>query len=324
MNVGLVMQKKTFQQWVKQVAELSAQQFAVLKAEIEALESRHEVAKTIDEVAPACCPHCQHQNLQKFGIRNQLQRYRCKACKATFNRLTGTALSRLRKKHQWTGAIESLNERETLTQMQERLGVSRPTAVHWRKRFLAALQPKNPPVLSGIVEADETFVRRGQKGMLCVERSPRKRGEPARYGGTHPDDYVCVLMARDRNKQQAHQLTRSQKTEVFEEFLTPLIAKDSILCSDGLAGYRKFSQTSGIQHVVLTAKRQEFVKAGVYHIQNVNAYHSRLKHFLSRLKGVAAKNLGLYLGWLDHLDRLSNLSKPLSPCHIIQTFILNI
>ena len=39
------------------------------------------------------------------------------------------------------------------------------------------------------------------------------------------------------------------------------------------------------------------VLAGVYHIQNANAYHSRLKEWMRRFHGVATKYLDHYLGW---------------------------
>jgi len=47
-----------------------------------------------------------------------------------------------------------------------------------------------------------------------------------------------------------------------------------------------------------------------FHINNVNAYHSRLKEWLCRFHGVATKNLPNYLGWrrtLEALDRTSRL-----------------
>ena len=37
--------------------------------------------------------------------------------------------------------------------------------------------------------------------------------------------------------------------------------------------------------------------AGVYHIQNANAYHLRLKEWMRRFNGVATKYLDHYLGW---------------------------
>lgn len=315
------MNTKAFSQWLKGIQKLSSQQLASLKSTLD--DTQPVVTETINQEMVKACPHCQGQALQKFGWKDGLQRYRCKACKATFNRLTGTALSRLRKKDQWLNVLESLNRRDTLDKMQEHLLISRPTAIRWRRRFLKALEPNHQPILNGIVEADETYIRRGQKGSRCVERPARKRGEPARSGGTQPEDYLCLLTARDRSKQTAHHLTESQKKEVFESFLKPRIAQDSILCSDGQSGYQKFSEKHGIQHVILRAKHREFVHAEVYHIQNVNAYHSRLKQFFSYFKGVSAKNINVYLSWLDYLDKLNNLPEVPTPRQIFKNYILN-
>ena len=317
------MQKKAFQELVKRLGELTPQQRQVVENSLSRIADESKVCQELNQAPVTNCPHCDSQHLQKWGWKDQLQRYRCKACRATFNRLTGTNLSRLRKKEQWLDVIESLNAKETLDQMQERLGISRMTAVLWRKRFLGALNSEDPTPLSGIVEADETYIRRGQKGSRCVERAPRKRGKPGQTGGVQPEDYVCLMTARDRSRQTAHHLTQSQTKDVFEAFLNPLIAPDSILCSDGQSGYEKFARKYDIQHVVLRAKHKEFVHSGVYHIQNVNAYHSRLKQFLSRLKGVAAKYIGLYLTWLDYLDKLSNLPQRPSPRDIFKNYILS-
>jgi hypothetical protein len=38
---------------------------------------------------------------------------------------------------------------------------------------------------------------------------------------------------------------------------------------------------------------------GVYHVQSANSYHERLKSRVNRkLRGVATKNLPLYLAWI--------------------------
>ena len=44
------------------------------------------------------CPKCGHDHIAHWGSASGLQRYRCAACKATFNALTGTPLARLRHK----------------------------------------------------------------------------------------------------------------------------------------------------------------------------------------------------------------------------------
>lgn len=43
--------------------------------------------------------------------------------------------------------------------------------------------------------------------------------------------------------------------------------------------------------------------AGVYHVQNVNAYDSRLKEWMRRFHGVATHYLGNYLGWRRMIER---------------------
>jgi len=44
----------------------------------------------------------------------------------------------------------------------------------------------------------------------------------------------------------------------------------------------------------------------VFHIQYVNAYHSRLKAWMDRFHGVAIKYLENYLGWLRFSDTNKN------------------
>ena len=45
------------------------------------------------------------------------------------------------------------------------------------------------------------------------------------------------------------------------------------------------------------------VRVGPWHVQNVNAYVSRLRSWMRRFKGVATKYLASYLGWFRMLDR---------------------
>ena len=40
-----------------------------------------------------------------------------------------------------------------------------------------------------------------------------------------------------------------------------------------------------------------------WHVQNVNAYHSRLKAWVQKFRGVATLYLGNYLGWFRAHDR---------------------
>ena len=43
-------------------------------------------------------------------------------------------------------------------------------------------------------------------------------------------------------------------------------------------------------------------KEGIYHIQHVNSFHSRLKTWMVRFEGVATKYLSSYLNWFRWLE----------------------
>jgi len=58
------------------------------------------------------------------------------------------------------------------------------------------------------------------------------------------------------------------------------------------------------------ARRPIRVVEKVFHIQNVNAYHSRFKTWIRRFNGVATKYLPNYLGWYRWLDGNVNALTP--------------
>lgn len=51
-----------------------------------------------------------------------------------------------------------------------------------------------------------------------------------------------------------------------------------------------------VEHKILNATHGERIKERVFHIQNVNAHHSRLHQWMSIFRGVATKHLPNYLG----------------------------
>lgn len=82
--------------------------------------------------------------------------------------------------------------------------------------------------------------------------------------------------------------------------LGPLLPKDIILCSDGRSGQGPRRGAPSLQPLSAGIR----VVAGVYHVQNVNAYDSRLKDWIRRFHGVATRYLDSYLGWFRVIDRM--------------------
>jgi transposase-like protein len=308
------MDGREFRRWIKGFDTLTSEQRRRLSERLSEGEEKGpaEVVDSAEEKPH--CPHCESSAVIRYGRRNGLQSFKCKACRKCFNRLSGTPLSRLRHKEKWRQAVESVHEKETLSQMQERLDICRDTANRWRHRLLAVLGMPGNPKLSGIVEADETFIRQSNKGSRKgMSRAPRKRGE-SKSRGLPLDEYSCVWVARDRNKHTAHQVSVSRDVSVLRSFLGRLIQPGSILCTDGKKGYAKFiRQKEGVQHVTLNQSQGERVKDAVYHIQNVNNYHSRLKGWLASFNGVAARYLHNYLAWFRYSSGLKESLFPYDP-----------
>ena len=155
--------------------------------------------------------------------------------------------------------------------------------------------------VEGIVEADETYFLQSEKGSRKLMRSARKRGGKASKRGLS-NEQVPVLIVRDRNKSTTDQILPDRSEAAICQVLGPIVSSQAVLVSDGAHAYRAFADKAKIPHVGLVLSQGERTW-GIYHIQNVNAYTSRLKDWMRSFKGVATKYLDTYLGWRRMLDR---------------------
>lgn len=247
------------------------------------------------------CPHCRSGSIGKWGSANGFKRYRCKHCKVTFNALTGTPLAHLHKRELWLPHAQSLVDRLSLRKVAARLNVDLTTAFRWRHRFLKAPKARKAKALDGTVEADETYFLYSEKGARKLTRPARKRGGTATKPGLSAEQ-VPVLIARDRNKATTDQILPDRSEKAIASVLEPVVAKSAILVSDGAKAYRAFANRAGIVHVELNISAGQR-RWGIYHVQNVNNYASRLKGWMRRFNGVATKYLDSYLGWHRMKDR---------------------
>ena len=175
-----------------------------------------------------------------------MPRYRCVDCRRSFNALTGTPLARLRLKERWAAQTEALITGESLVKAAERCGVAVSTAFRWRHRFLSAPALDKPGRLTGIVEADETFILESFKGKrAALPRPARKRGGKASKRGLSAEQ-IPVLVARDRTGQTTDavlaKLDRASVTAALDGVVTP----DNQLCCDGGKAIVSFARKAKI------------------------------------------------------------------------------
>ena len=146
------------------------------------------------------------------------------------------------------------------------------------------------------------YVLESQKGSRHLTRPARRRGGRARQRGISHEQ-VCVLVARDRTGQTVDfvtglgQLTKAR----LHACLPPVIDRDILLVTDGHPAYAAFARELGIMHEAVNLRAAMRVR-GTVHVQNVNAYHSRLRGWLRAFHGVATRYLPNYLGWRWILD----------------------
>ena len=173
------------------------------------------------------------------------------------------------------------------------MGVHRTTAFRWRHRFLALPRDVKSNELAGVAEDDETYVLRSYKGQrrkLIAEQTRKPRhcgGKDAKRGLSA--EQLPILVLRNRAGQTTDHVLEVANKRCVAAVMRPALADDAVLCTDGsgmLAKVAKVASDLGIEHHAVTTLRGEHTR-GAWHIQNVNAYHSRFKQWMRRFNGVA-------------------------------------
>lgn len=267
-----------------------------------------EVKVNLQEKEKFVCPHCKGEEIVGHGNYMGRKRYKCKACKKTFNDLTGTSVSHIHKKDEWKLYLNCLAQNLSLRDAAKEVGVSLKTSFLWRHKIIGAFKDIGCTKLEGIIEGDETFFLYSEKGNKTIEgRKSRKRGGKASKAGIN-DEHVAVLVSTDRNKQPIIQVAcrgRISSAQIEGCLGKWLGEKASVLCSDSHRSYERFAKDNQLKHVKINASKGQHVKDKVYHIQNINNMHHLLKDWVKQFNGVSSGYLQNYMNWFRIL-RIAN------------------
>jgi len=308
----LVMDAAELKRLVASVVRLTLGQKAKVQAALHTATDEEEVCSLLEsrKTQTPACPHCRSKRIVRNGSASGLQRYKCRSCTRTFNALSTTPLARLRMKAKWLQQQDALVQGLSVNKAALALDVATTTAFRWRHRFLSLAQSAKATELAGVVEADETFFLRSDKGQR-PGRKPRKRGGRASREGRGMD-LITILVARDRSGATADFLIDTSSKACLSQALRPHIQSDAVMCTDGLPAMAAAARELGVQHEHVNLSAGQRVR-GPWHIQNVNGYHGRLKGWMARFKGVATDYLESYLGWFRALDRASKIKQARPP-----------
>jgi len=108
---------------------------------------------------------------------------------------------------------------------------------------------------------------------------------------------LTVVVARDRTKNTIAKvgcMGRIEKPKL-DEVIGDYISQDNIICTDKWRAYKTYCKEKGIKLYQHKPGDTGRVIKGIYHIQNVNSFHSRLKDFIHKFKGISTKYLDNYL-----------------------------
>jgi transposase-like protein len=306
------MKTEEFQVMAEKLAKLTPHQRSLLVDRLHKIEHVQAVSTLIESrvQTTSLCPKCGHDHIARWGLASGLQRYRCASCRATFNALTGTPLARLRHKEKWLEYAQQLAEGQSVRSSAKICGVHRNTTFLWRHRFLALPNTQKASSLTGIAEADETYFLESFKGKKHgMTRKPHKRGGKALKRGLS-DEQIPVLICRDRAGNTSDFILEKADKEHISAALKPLLASDAILCTDSGRALSAAVRGIGITHRPINLAAGIRGVAKVYHVQNVNAYDSRLKEWMRRFHGIATHYLANYLGWRRLINRAHGSLSP--------------
>ena len=184
----------------------------------------------------------------------------------------------------WLDHARAMIEGKSLAKTAALCGIHPTTAFRWRHRFLRAPASDKPRGFRGIVEADETFVLEFFKGRRSdLPRKARRRGGTARHPGLHQDN-IPILVARDRNGATFDAILAQVVDGASVSLLSPESSRRHPLIGDGGKAIATFARRAGIAFHTVPSPGKPSPAAPHLHINNVNAYHRRLKQWLNRFQ----------------------------------------
>ena len=312
------MKPHDFRKLIKRLGDLNPAQVQDAEARITELRRRTEAITEIESRGRASgrCPHCQCSDREKWGrTRTNIQRYRCLGCGRTFTGRTGSEIQNLHRPDLFLEVVKDmLGDRppSSIRQLSRLLGLNKYTVWRWRMIILRALSGASSSAFDGIVEADETFQRESRKGSREWVRYQQNKGSHPKPPRRRWYEYgkkgipmmrglsrwqLPILTVADRSGARRFQLVSGRSNGTIHMALAPILAPDSVLCTDGMKAYAAFAQASSIEHFVIKTKPGQKTASATHHIQNINNLHSRYETFIKPFRGPALKYLEGYLQW---------------------------
>ena len=240
----------------------------------------------------AVCPHCGSVESYKLNPKPDSERpvrkgvYKCKYCKKQFTVTVGTIFEGSHIKiGKWLAAIYlmcSSKKGISAHQLHRSLGITYKSAWFMAHRIRYAMEHIATDKLSGIIEADETYIGGKAKGV-------RGRGAGKKM-------IVASLVERNGDVRSVHVERVNAKT--LKGFIKQNATKESIIMTDEFKSYKGLdSHFSG--HYIVTHSAGEY-RRGICHTNTIEGYFSILKRGVNgTFHHISKQHLTMYLSEFD-------------------------
>ena len=237
------------------------------------------------------CPRCESDKISRIHKRDQFD---CDSCRYQFSVKAGTIFhdSHLPLRKWFVAAYLMCESKKGISanQMKRTIGVSYKTAWYLCHRIRAAMKDANARLLTGTVEADETYIGGRQEG---VGKGNWRRGKTMVLGAVERGGEVRLKVDKRASKKIVHAFLESAVDEDAERFYT-----------DEHGAYEDFAERH--EHVVHS--KDEWVR-GQVHTNTIESVWSLFKRsVIGSYHQLSAKHLPAYIDEMEF--RYNNRNNP--------------
>ena len=250
------------------------------------------------------CPRCDSKKLSRIRARAQFD---CDSCRYQFSVTAGTIFHDshlpLRK---WFVAVYLMTESRkgvSANQLKRVLGIgSYRTAWYLCHRIRNAMVEANPELLSGVVEADETYVGGKLRSKAGTQRSKLAASR------VRMKNKVIVLGAVERGGKLRVRLAPNARKGTIKGFLGDVVADDAgAIYTDEFKSYATIGDADTI-HDSVNHREGEYVR-GVVHTNTMESAWSLFdRAVIGAYHKLSAKHLPAYLSEFEW--RFNNRENP--------------
>lgn len=267
---------------LKIVKEYDKKHKVHIAEELEKLQLSEVERKLLEAGVNSTCPYCGSDKIVKRGRDVNFQRYLCKDCQKSFTAVTNTFLENTNFPWKvWVKIMEMTIHNESIADMVNQLevdygylGLTDITVLLARHKILYAVSLLPQPVLTGVIQIDETFFRESQKAAkelvnyipsVAEYRKPRYGVQPSLLG-TMGSEFSNVPVAIDSSGHMVAKVACLGRLtiEIFTDLFHEHIDKPAYICTDANPIYQRYCKLFGIPHYIRPSTYYTDIKKAGY------------------------------------------------------------